>query len=163
MNLKHKKCEGCGLKRSNFGLPAEGKKRWCSGCAKAHVGVVDLNTKKCEGCGLTRPKFGLPAEGKKRWCAGCAKGHAGAVDVNKKCEGCQVKQPHFWLPAEGRKRRWCAGCAPKAATSKFRLEQAARGSLPKRKATAPPSDHFRTLNLCSGSKSPISPGDRKSL
>ena len=26
-----KKCEGCGLKQPTFGLPAEGRRRWCSG------------------------------------------------------------------------------------------------------------------------------------
>ena len=36
-------CEDCGLKARNFGLPAEGKKRWCGGCAKRHTpGVVDV-------------------------------------------------------------------------------------------------------------------------
>ena len=84
-----KKCEDCQLKRPSFGLLAEGKSRWCAGCAKGHAGAVDLANKKCEGCQLKRSSFGLLAEGKKRrWCAGCAKGHAGAVDlVNKKCEG----------------------------------------------------------------------------
>jgi hypothetical protein len=83
VDVGKKKCEGCGLKQPNFGLPAEGKKRWCAGCANGHVGAVDVGNKKCEGC-LKWPSFGLPAEGKKRWCAGCAKGHVGAVDVGKK-------------------------------------------------------------------------------
>jgi hypothetical protein len=30
--LKQKMCEGCGLKRANYGLASEGKKRWCAGC-----------------------------------------------------------------------------------------------------------------------------------
>ena len=68
-----KKCEGCQLKRPIFGFLAEGKKRWCSGCAKAHTGAVDIKRKKCESCGLKRPTFGLPSEGKKRrWCIDCA-------------------------------------------------------------------------------------------
>jgi hypothetical protein len=113
-----KRCEGCQLKQPNFGLQSEGKARWCSGCAKAHVGTEDLLSKKCEGCGLKVPNFGLPVEGKKRWCAGCAKalivpeGHAGAVSmtVQKKCEDCGLKQRTFGLLADG-KMRWCAGCA----------------------------------------------------
>jgi hypothetical protein len=105
------KCEDCGLKGKSYGLPAEGKKRWCAGCAKAHVGAVDADSKMCEGCGLKRPSFGLPAEGKKRWCAGCAKAHVGAVDVgNNMCEGCGLKRPSIGLAAEG-KKRWCGGCA----------------------------------------------------
>jgi hypothetical protein len=96
---------------ANFGLPAEGKKRWCGGCAKGHAGAGDVANKKCEDCGLKQPNFGLPAEGKTRWCGGCAKGHAGAVDVAKtKCEDCGLKRPNFGLPAEG-KKRWCGGCA----------------------------------------------------
>jgi hypothetical protein len=80
VNLIHKKCEGCGLKQPNFGLPAEGKKRrWCAGCAKGHAGAVDVRNNKCEDCELKQPSLGLPADGKARWCSGCAKGHAGAV------------------------------------------------------------------------------------
>jgi predicted Fe-S protein YdhL (DUF1289 family) len=63
----------------SFGLLAEGKRRWCSGCAKGHAGVVNIASKKCESCQLKVPSFGLPAEGKKRWCSGCAKAHAGAL------------------------------------------------------------------------------------
>jgi LSD1 subclass zinc finger protein len=74
-----KMCEGCQLKAPSFGLPAEGKKRWCGGCAKGHAGAEHVSRKKCEGCGLKQPSFGLPAEGEKRWCGGCAKGHTGAT------------------------------------------------------------------------------------
>jgi hypothetical protein len=76
------KCEDCGLKLPVFGLPVEGKRRWCAGCAQGHAGAEDMNSKKkkkCEECGLKLPVFGLPAEGNTRWCAGCAKGHAGAA------------------------------------------------------------------------------------
>jgi hypothetical protein len=79
VNVVSKKCEGCGLKQPSFGLPAEGKRRWCGGCAKGHAGAVDIQSKKCEDCELKRANFGLPAEGRARWCGGCAKGHAGAV------------------------------------------------------------------------------------
>jgi hypothetical protein len=46
VNVKSKKCEDCGPKQPNFGLPAEGKKQWCAGCAKGHVGAVDLRDKR---------------------------------------------------------------------------------------------------------------------
>jgi hypothetical protein len=42
VNIMNKKCEGCGLKAPNFGLPSEGKKRWCFGCAKGHAGAVNV-------------------------------------------------------------------------------------------------------------------------
>ena len=64
VDVSNKKCEGCRLKVPSFGLLAEGKKRWCAGCAKAHTGAVDLKQKKCEGCGLKGASCGLPAEGK---------------------------------------------------------------------------------------------------
>ena len=38
--IQHKMCEGCGLKHPSYGLPAERKARWCSGCAKGHAGAV---------------------------------------------------------------------------------------------------------------------------
>jgi hypothetical protein len=140
VDISHRKmCEGCQLKVPSFGLPAEGKARWCGGCAKGHAGAVNVVSKKCEGCGLTQPHFGLPAEGKKRWCSGCAKGHTGAVDGgNRKCEGCLVKRASFWLPADGKKRRWCSGCAPQAATSEWRLKRAGGSPQKKRNATGPP-------------------------
>jgi hypothetical protein len=46
VDLNSKKCEDCSLKLPSFGLPAEGKKRWCAGCAKAHAGAVSVNRKK---------------------------------------------------------------------------------------------------------------------
>ena len=96
---------------SNFGLLAEGKRRWCGGCAKAHAGAVDVSSKKCEDCELSQPNFGLPAEGTTRWCGGCAAGHDGAVRRGaKKCENCQLVQPSFGLPSDG-KKRWCISCA----------------------------------------------------
>ena len=105
-----RECEDCALTRPTFGLPAEGKKRWCAGCAKTHPGAQDIAHPPCEDCRLTRPSFGLPAEGKKRWCGGCA--HDGALNLQSKrmCEDCALKVPNFGLPAEG-KKRWCAGCA----------------------------------------------------
>ena len=98
------------MKLPSFGLPADGKKRWCNDCAKGHAGAVDVQNKKCEGCGLTQPNFGLPADGKARWCFGCAKAYTGAVNVNaKKCEDCGRKARSFRLPGEG-KMRWCSDC-----------------------------------------------------
>eukprot|EP01051_Picozoa_sp_SAG22_P020253 SAG22_NODE_4024_length_1417_cov_2.218513_1_plen_46_part_10 len=32
--------EGCGLKHPHYGLVAEGKRRWCGGCAKQEEGAV---------------------------------------------------------------------------------------------------------------------------
>jgi hypothetical protein len=76
---KQKKCEDCGLKQPSCGLPTEGKRWWCGGCAKGHVGAADLVSKKCEDCGLKQASCGLPSEWKRRWCGGCAKGHAGVA------------------------------------------------------------------------------------
>ena len=78
-------CEDCGLVQPTFGFAVEGKKkRWCSGCSKAHAGAVSLQ-QHCEDCGLKQPTFGLEAEGKKRrWCSGCSKAHDGAVSLDKK-------------------------------------------------------------------------------
>jgi hypothetical protein len=111
-------CEGCGLKQCSFGLPAEKKKRWCSGCAKGHEGAVNLHSKLCEGCGQKRAVHeGLPAEGeKRRWCSSCAEDKGVKEKKEKRrrrnaCAQCQEKPPTFGSPDDGR-RRWCATCAP---------------------------------------------------
>ena len=71
--LVTRKCESCQVKQPNYGMPAEGKARWCAGCAKAYTGAVDVKHPKCEGCGLKEPSLCLPADGRKRrWCADCA-------------------------------------------------------------------------------------------
>ena len=80
-------CEDCALRQPSFGLPAEGRTRWCGGCAKAHAGARDVTSKRCEDCALKQPGFGLPAEGRKRWCVGCAKAHAGAQSLRKRRRG----------------------------------------------------------------------------
>ena len=40
------------IKQPNFGLQAEGTRRWCAGCAKGQPLAVDLTNKRCEeqGC-----------------------------------------------------------------------------------------------------------------
>ena len=38
-------CEGC-AKRPSFGLPAEGRMRWCGTCARAQLGAVSAKTGK---------------------------------------------------------------------------------------------------------------------
>ena len=47
MRLQQRKmCEGCGIKQPHFGLPAEGRKRWCGGCArKNHPSAVSSSRK----------------------------------------------------------------------------------------------------------------------
>ena len=96
------KCESCNMKVPNFGLVVDGKRRWCSGCAKAHVGAVDLmKRKKCELCQVKQPNFGLQSEGKRRWCAGCAKAHVGAENLISKCEDCGSKRASLGLEVEG--------------------------------------------------------------
>jgi hypothetical protein len=141
VNVLNKKCEDCGLIVAGFGLPSDGKKRWCSGCANGHGGAVDFANKKCEGCQLKRSSFGLPSDGKVRWCFGCAKAHAGVVDLankSKMCEGCQLKRSSFGLPAEG-KVRWCSDCAPKEAQTDGGGRTKVGGSLQKKpKATGQP-------------------------
>jgi hypothetical protein len=122
VTILNKKCEDCGLNAAYFGLPsdrgrsgplasslglpAEGKKRWCTGCAKGHKGAASfINT--CEDCFHKFAIFGLPSDGKKRWRGGCGKRHAGAVNIkHKKCEGCGLKGATFGLPADWKARWW---------------------------------------------------------
>ena len=50
------RCEDCALKGASFGLAAEGRRRWCGGCAKAHAGARDLVNKRCEDCAFKAAK-----------------------------------------------------------------------------------------------------------
>ena len=59
--MPRRMCEDCALTQPRFGLPAEGRERWCSRCAKAHAGARDIASRRCEDCKLKRPTFGLPA------------------------------------------------------------------------------------------------------
>ena len=89
---KQKMCEDCGLKQPSYGLPSDGKKRWCAGCGKGHKGAQYMQKQKmCEDCGLNQPSYGQPSKCTKctkRWCAVCSKQHAGAYLLNKRklCE-----------------------------------------------------------------------------
>jgi hypothetical protein len=155
-------CEGVGCTRgANYGIPAEGKKRcvavrqapsallllpppqsrptgspspsrWCSGCAKPHVGAEDLGNKRCELCKKKTCTFGMREDRVRRWCAGRARGGGGGggagqpraadrcapcgkprgavVIVRNTCEECSVKKATYGLASDG-KKRWCAGCA----------------------------------------------------
>ena len=120
--MPRKPCEGCGLKTPHFGLPSEGRQRWCLACSKAHPGTTQLRKLVCEDCKTTAPHFGLSefseASNSRRWCAGCAKNHPEAIYLEKKakCEDCRLKGPSYGLlgtSAHGGigKKRWCASCA----------------------------------------------------
>ena len=50
VSFDNRKCEDCKLLIPSFGLPSEGKPRWCAACAKAHAGADDVTNKRCEDC-----------------------------------------------------------------------------------------------------------------
>ena len=116
---KENKCEDCALKKPSFGMPTDGKMRWCKPCSLSHPGSADVCHKLCEDCKQKSPSFGLEEEGvkknKKRWCATCAGAHAGSVSLNpNKCEDCTTTAASYGNPEDGNKRRWCAKCAKKS-------------------------------------------------
>jgi hypothetical protein len=46
-----------------YGLPTDGKKRWCASCAReSHPDAVDLASKKCEDCQVARGGTVISAE-----------------------------------------------------------------------------------------------------
>ena len=103
-----KQCEGCGTKHAGYGLPAERRKRWCSGCAAVEGrGAVNLQQQKmCEGCGLKGPSYGLPAERRTRWCGGCAKKiHPSAVSSCRKGPAASAPSPRAPTTTRPSKRR----------------------------------------------------------
>ena len=122
--LSSQLCEDCDKKCPSFGMEDEQKRRWCSGCAKAHAGAVNLKrNNRCEDCGLNQGHYGLESERMKRWCRPCAKLHAGAVSLHKQCEDCALKVPSFGMEDDHkRKVRWCSGCA-KAHTGAVNLQK----------------------------------------
>jgi hypothetical protein len=139
--IKHRKiCEDCEAKSANYGLPAQGKRRWCARCAQTnHPGSCRVTKhRKCEHCGLKVPTLGLPIEGKVRWCSGCAKllhPDARRVHKRKKCEDCHEKVPSFGLEV-GNKHRWCISCARRNHPGARRTTQL---GLPEPRETVPPS------------------------
>ena len=42
--MPRRKCQDCKQKIQSFGLPAEGKARWCGGCALGHTGAINVRT-----------------------------------------------------------------------------------------------------------------------
>jgi hypothetical protein len=107
-----KMCEGCGLKQPGYGLPLDGKKRWCGSCAQAEGAVLLQKRNVCEVSDCVKTaNFGLLSAGKRRWCGACGKAE-GAVLIGKQkmCDSCGLQHANFGLPEEG-KRRWCGGCA----------------------------------------------------
>ena len=101
--------EGC-EKNPSWGLPEDGKRRWCGASGHGPAEKENVVSKRCEAEGCrTFAVFGLPEEGKKRWCGAPGHGPAEKEDVgNKRCEaeGCKT-QANWGLPQEGR-ARWCA-------------------------------------------------------
>ena len=83
-------CEDCG-RRAGYGLPDEGRRRWCAGCAAAHGAVSLQKRKMCEGCGLKQANFGLPADGRRRWCARCAPAHDDGRSKKRRKKGQEVE------------------------------------------------------------------------
>ena len=71
-DIKNKKCEECQLKQPSFSLPAEGRTRWCGGCAKGHVGAVNIR----------KQKAGVAAE-RKRKAEGARMAREGEVKARK--------------------------------------------------------------------------------
>ena len=128
--LSARLCEDCDSKSPAFGLEGDlsRKRRWCSGCAKAHAGAVNLKEKimQCQECGVKARNYGLESERVKRWCGSCAKAR-GAVHSRKwqgqyavppvrlhkkgKCEDCALKVPSFGMKGKRPTKRWCSGCA----------------------------------------------------
>ena len=54
-------CADCGDKCANYGLPSDGKRKWCSGCSKRlHTGAELIGGCKCEDCRARTASFGLP-------------------------------------------------------------------------------------------------------
>lgn len=56
---KENKCEDCALKKPSFGMPTDGKMRWCKPCSLSHPGSADVCHKLCEDCKQKSPSFGL--------------------------------------------------------------------------------------------------------
>ena len=97
----------------------EGRRRWCTDCAKAHSGALVISLRKCETCKLKGSSFGMPppAAPRRRWCGGCAEqvgavAMTGPVNVQSMCEDCRGKKANFGLAdGKGKKLRWCKDCS----------------------------------------------------
>ena len=131
---ENRKCEDCGLKQANFGLPNEKKKRWCAPCGKKHPGSFNVKLQDCEDCNDTHRSFGMPDERKKRWCGDCATKHAGAINLNSKlCVICGEGTAGYGNPpeeGEPKNALWCIKCKEGQAGTIIRIYQVRRPALP---------------------------------
>ena len=140
----------------SFGLPAEGRRRWCGGCAKTHAGARDITSRLCEDCALRRPSLKLPSDKRARWCGGCAKAHAGAQNLNPRRQGPPRRRKktaatdfteaslvwakcgtYPWWPAEA---RFPLALAPTAALELSPLPRPCPGTLLQRQLAAWPAN-----------------------
>jgi hypothetical protein len=82
-----------GKLQPKFGLPPDGKARWCGPCHKEHAPTaVNVAHKKCEDCNEKMAGFTLPGSKTPRWCAQCSDKHPGAeMRGRPKCEVCHDK------------------------------------------------------------------------
>jgi uncharacterized protein YajQ (UPF0234 family) len=92
VDIKHKKCITCNIKRPNFNYKNELKGLYCNDCKLPDM--VDIINKKCITCNIKQPNFNYKNELKGLYCNDCKL--PDMVDIiSKKCITCNIKQPNF--------------------------------------------------------------------
>ena len=79
VDLVNKPCEDCKTKSRAWGLPSEGRKRWCAGCGVNHTGAVRVGGKKCKACHGPKPSWGEAVGAPEIWCSSCGKKNGGVI------------------------------------------------------------------------------------
>jgi hypothetical protein len=83
IDINHKKCIECNIKRPNYNYQGETKGLYCSDCKKSDM--IDVKNKKCIKCLIKNPSFNYIGETKRLYCYDCKTSDMINL-VNKKCK-----------------------------------------------------------------------------
>jgi len=91
VDIAHKKCIECNIKRPNYNYENEKKALYCNDCKIESM--VSILHYKCIDCKLKRPSFNYKNEKKALYCSKCKLDNMIVIINIKKCIVCKIKSP----------------------------------------------------------------------
>ena len=145
-----KRCEDCALKVPNFGLPAEGRKRWCGGCAKAHAGVrIQGSNKRRHSAGALVTTTQAEPSAPKRRALTATHGDVAAREAEEsKAPPLAAKEAAATVAKEAEERAEKAATEKAAAEADVQANGAQNYEYSSNSALPPPRARERPLSAC---------------